>query len=66
MENNRAASGRHARTVRIVTNLPVLVQGKNARIRCGRKKTQKIYLPNLTIIIRYSKNGDVIIETEPP
>jgi len=63
---NKAAFGRQARTVRILTDLPVLVQAKNARIRCGKKKTQKVYLPNLTIIIRYSESGDVIIETEPP
>lgn len=66
MRFNKAASGRQARTVRILSDLPVLVQAKNARVRCGKKKTQKVYLPTLTIIIRYSDSGEVIIETEPP
>jgi hypothetical protein len=54
------------RTVRILTHLPVLVQAKTARVRKGRKKTKKVYLPTLTMIIRYSQNGDVAIEFEPP
>jgi len=53
-------------TLRILSHLPVLVQGQTARIRKGKKRTQKIYLPTMTVIIRYSKSGDVIIETEPP
>lgn len=63
---NKAASGRQAQTVRILSDLPVLVQAKNAQMRCGKKQTQKVYLPNLTIIIRYSESGDVVIEIEPP
>jgi hypothetical protein len=54
------------RTVRIVSHLPVLVQGKSARIRNGRKKTEKVYLPTMTLVIRHSNCGDVIIEIEPP
>ncbi|HLA09251.1 MAG TPA: hypothetical protein VJ023_01440 [Pyrinomonadaceae bacterium] len=54
------------RTIRILSHLPVLVQAKTAPVRKGRKKTQRVYLPTITIIIRYSESGDVIIETEPP
>jgi len=66
MRFNKAALGRHAQVVRILTDLPVLVQAKNARMRRGKKKTQKVYLPHLTIIIRYTQSGDVVIEFEPP
>jgi hypothetical protein len=66
MRINKAALGRHAQVVRILSDLPVLVQGKNARVRRGKKKTQRVYLPTLTIVIRYTDSGDVIIETEPP
>jgi hypothetical protein len=52
--------------VRILSHLPVLVQAKTARMRKGKKKTQKVYLPTITIIIRYSNSGDVTIEFEPP
>jgi len=35
-------------------------------VRRGKKKTQKVYLPMLTVTVRYTDAGDVLIEIEPP
>jgi len=66
MKINQAAFGRQARIVRILSHLPILVQAQNSRVRRGKKKTQKVYLPMLTVTVRYTDAGDVLIEIEPP
>ncbi|HEV8430064.1 MAG TPA: hypothetical protein VGQ41_19335 [Pyrinomonadaceae bacterium] len=62
----KTSFGSSPRTLQILSHVPVLVQARSARLRKGKKRTQKVYLPTMTIIIRYSQSGDVIIEIEPP
>jgi len=66
MRSNQAALGRHAQVVRILSQLPLFVQDKCARVGRSKKHTQRIFLPIATIIIRYSESGGLSIEIRPP
>src|ERR1043165_8123990 len=59
----KTSFGSHPRTLRILSHVPVLVQARCARVRTGKKRTQKIYLPTMTITIRYS--GFVLSRSVP-
>ena len=64
---NKNSQGRRPISVRIITDLAVLVQSKTSKQKHGRKrKAQRVYLPTVTLVIRYNEKGDLSIETESP
>jgi hypothetical protein len=64
---NKNSQGRRPISVRIITDLTVVVQSKTSKQKRRRKrKAQRVYLPTLTLVIRYNEDGDLSIETEPP
>jgi len=65
MRINQAASGRQARTVRIVTRGSVTLQDKISDETKSVKATI-LRLPTTTLRIRELANGELIIEIEPP
>jgi hypothetical protein len=67
MNLNQAAERRHIQCVRIVSDLPILVQHRSAKITRSKKgKTTKLFLSTVTIIVRESRDGVVTVEFKPP
>jgi len=64
MRFNQAAFGRQARTVRIVTSLPVRVQEKSKKINLIAP--QRIYIDSTLIIIGMTATGEIVALIEPP
>ena len=65
MRINQAASGRQARTVRIVTANPVAVQEKLSD-QTKSVKASVLRLTSATIRVRELPTGELVIEVEPP
>ena len=67
MTVNQAAERRHTQCVRIVSDLPILVQHQSAKITRSKKdKTTKLFLSTVTVIVRESESGVVTVEIRPP
>jgi hypothetical protein len=65
MSVKQVASGRRARSVCIVTQIPLRLQHEIAAFRV-KGKPRIIYLESATIRITESASADLVIEIEPP
>ncbi len=65
MSLNQAAQGRRARSVCMVTQIPLRLQHVIAAFRV-KGKPCVIYLESATIRITESVSGELVIEIEPP
>jgi len=65
MRIKQTAYGRQARSVRIVTDKPVRLQAKSHQVCEWIVETQIVRIRSLTLRIRMSATGEVIID-EPP
>ena len=63
---DQAAQRRRARSVSIVSHLPIYVQLKNTIALTGNDKATTVYLATATITITQLGNGEIAIEIEPP
>ena len=67
MENANSASRQSAKTVRIITDFPVLVQTENTVKRQGRGKPTAILHGGLLILLSLTDSGEPVIKVaEPP
>ena len=67
MLTDQAAHRRRAQCVRILSNYPLLVQDKLAKVTRSRKhKTTMVLAAGILVIIRESKSGEILIELKPP
>ncbi len=61
-----AQRGQTLRTVRIITDSPVLVQGKNSVKRKGRNKPVVFNIGGYTFTISLTDSGEPVVQIEPP
>jgi hypothetical protein len=67
MLSDQAATRRRVQCVRILSNYPLLVQDKLAKVTRSKKhKTTKVLAAGIVVIIRESKSGELLIEFRPP
>jgi hypothetical protein len=67
MENVDSALRQSRKTVRIVTDLPVLVQTQTTLTRKGRNKPMTVLLGRLEITLSLTDSGEPVIKiAEPP
>lgn len=67
METVNSASRQTAKTVRIITDFPVLVQTENTVKRQGRGKPTTILHGGLLILLSHTDSGEPVIKvTKPP
>lgn len=67
METVNSASRQSRKTVRIVTDLPVLVQSQTTLARKGRSKPMTVLLGRLEITLSMTDSGEPVIKiAEPP
>ena len=67
METEKSASRQHGKTVRIVTDIPVLVQTQNTLSRTGRSKPVTILLGGYKITLSVTDSGEPVLKiAEPP
>ena len=59
--NQDAAATQRGRTVRIVTESPVLVQGKNSVKRKGRNKPVIVVVGDRHVALSLTDSGDLVI-----
>ncbi|HAF24950.1 MAG TPA: hypothetical protein DCK93_18940 [Blastocatellia bacterium] len=64
--NQDAASAQRGRTVRIVTESPVLVQGKNSVKRKGRNKPTIVLKGDWRVALSLTDSGELVITLDPP
>ena len=65
MSLNQAAHGRRAKSLCIVTELPVRLQAKSAKVRTDIVETRIVRIGSTTLRIRMSATGELIVD-EPP
>ena len=66
MFQNQAAFRRRARSVCIVTDLPVRLQGKKKQSTKRESGTQIMRLGSVVLAVRLTATGEIVIEVEPP
>ena len=66
METENSASRQHAKTVRIVTDFPVLVQTENTLTRKGRSKPVTVLLGGLLITLSMTDSGEPVLKVSEP
>lgn len=66
MSFHQAAQGRHARSVRIITDLPVRLQGKKQKSKTREPGAQIIRLGGVVLLVRLTAVGELVFEVEPP
>ncbi len=66
MATNQNAFGRRARSVCIVTKLPVRLQAKSTNVLRDVVESRIVRLGSITIRIGVSPTGEVVCEIEPP
>jgi hypothetical protein len=66
METEKSAVRQHAKTVRIVTDFPVLVQSENTLSRKGRSKPVTVVLGDLLISLSVTDSGEPVLKIGPP
>jgi len=66
METDKSASRQHGKTMRIVTDLPVLVQSENTLTRHGRAKPVTIRLGKYEISLSLTDSGEPVIRIDEP
>jgi hypothetical protein len=62
METEKSAVRQHAKTVRIVTDFPVLVQSENTLSRKGRSKPVTVMLGDLLISLSMTDSGEPLLK----
>jgi hypothetical protein len=66
METEKSASRQNRKTVRIITDSPVLVQTENTLTRKGRAKPMTVLLGRLTITLSMTDSGEPVIKIDEP
>jgi hypothetical protein len=66
MEIEKSALRQRAKTVRIVTDFPVLVQSENTLSRTGRSKPVTVVLGDLLISLSVTDSGEPVLKIGPP
>jgi hypothetical protein len=67
METKNSATRQHAKTVRIVTDLPVLVQSEHTLTRKGREKPLTLIHGPVLVLLSFTDSGEPMIKiVEPP
>lgn len=66
MSKYQAASWRRARSVLIVTDLPVRLQAKKKQSTKREPGTQIVRLGDVVVLLRLSATGEIHVEVEPP
>lgn len=66
METNKSASRQHGKTVRILTDFPVLVQTKNTLTRKSRSKPVAIMLGQFLITLSVTDSGEPVLKIDEP
>lgn len=67
MQTENAVKGQRGKTVRIVTDIPVLVQSENTLTRKGRGKPITLLLGGLQFSLSVTDSGEAVVKiAEPP
>jgi hypothetical protein len=66
METEKSASRQNVKTVRIITDFPVLVQSENTLTRKGRSKPVTVVLGDLLISLSMTDSGEPVLKIGPP
>lgn len=66
METKNSASRQDVKTVRIVTDFPVLIQSENALTRKGRSKPVTVLLGDLLISMSMTDSGEPVLKIGSP
>lgn len=66
MKNEKSASRQRGRTVRIITDLPVLVQTENTLTRKGRSKPIVLMLGTLRFALNFTDSGEPVVKIDEP
>jgi hypothetical protein len=66
METDKSASRQHGKTVRIITDLPVLVQSENTLRRKGRSKPVIFMLGRLRFTLNFTDSGEPVVKIDEP
>ncbi len=67
MQTEKSASRQSRKTLRIVTDFPVLVQSENTLTRKGRSKPVTVLLGGLLITLSVTDSGEPVVKVaEPP
>jgi hypothetical protein len=66
METEKSASRQHCKTVRIVTDFPVLVQTQNTLTRKGRNKPMAVMLGKFLITLSVTDSGEPVLRIDEP
>ena len=62
MQIEKSASRQNVKTVRIVTDFPVLVQSENTLSRTGRNKPVTVLLGELLISLSLTDSGEAMLK----
>jgi hypothetical protein len=66
MSKNQAANWRRARSVCIVTDLPVRLQAKSATRKDKPVETQIVRMGSVRVRVSLFSTGEFLVEMEPP
>lgn len=66
METEKSASRQHAKTVRIVSDFPVLVQTQNTVTRRGRSRPVAVVLGDYLISLYLTDSGEPVLRIDDP
>ena len=66
METDKTALRQRDKTVRIVTDFPVLVQSENTLTRKGRSKPMAVLLGEFLITLSITDSGEAVLKIDKP
>jgi hypothetical protein len=66
MDAEKSASRQDVKTVRIITDFPVLIQSHNTLTRKGRSKPVTVVLGGLLIALSMTDSGEPVLKIGPP
>lgn len=66
METEKSALRQNAKTVRIVTDFPVLVQSENTLSRKGRGRPMAVMLGKFLITLSVTDSGEPVLKIDEP